>query len=103
MGSKAAQRPKFQLREISLRETASLIHKLGNTMSFGHNRIDAMSIKIVAADLLKPINFIFTETEKVCQLMESGKVNAFAQGSWLQQMWSNPLFSPIMQTIVFFH
>ena len=57
-GPRADTRGKFSLREISLAETANLLSKLGNSKSFGHDGLDAVSLKMAAGSLVKPINFL---------------------------------------------
>ena len=55
---KSNEREKFSLREISLIETANLLQRLGNSKSYGHEGLDAMSLKVAATSLLIPISYI---------------------------------------------
>ena len=74
-GGRRHLRPKFKLREISLKETANLLGKLGNTRSFGHDRIDGMTLKVAAVSLLKPINYLINKS-----LSESDFANQWKVG-----------------------
>ena len=47
-GQKARERPKMTLRKITISETLSYIKELGSSTSFGHDFIDAQSIKLGA-------------------------------------------------------
>ena len=52
-------RQEFKLREITLAETAALVKKkLGNTKTFRHDTLDALTLKIAISSLLKPLNFL---------------------------------------------
>ena len=57
-GDKALKREEFIIREITLLETADLVKKLGNTKSFGHDTLDALTLKIAISTLLKPLNYL---------------------------------------------
>ena len=48
----------FNFKEISLAETAKLVANLSNTVSFGHDEIDAMTIKLILPHILIPLNFL---------------------------------------------
>ena len=50
--------PALEIRSVSLLETVNSIKKLSNGTSFGHNCLDALSIKIAAESLCCPINFL---------------------------------------------
>ena len=85
-GEKATDRKKFKLREITTLETAELINKLGNTKSFGHDKMDALSLKIVASSLLKPLNFIINlslATKKFANQWRIGKLIPLFKGKGL--------------------
>ena len=85
-GNKARDRKKFSLREITILETADLINKLGNTKSFGHDQIDALSLKIVASSLLKPINFLINlslTSKKFANQWRIGKLIPLFKGKGL--------------------
>ena len=55
MGDYKNTRPEFKLRNVTQLETLKFIKSLGNNMLYGHNKIDAMSIKLGAAILHRPI------------------------------------------------
>ena len=65
-GDKAKSRPEFNLSEITLSQTAELISQLGNSKSSGIDELDAMSLKLAASCLLKPINFIINQSKSLC-------------------------------------
>ena len=48
----------MKLKEITLAETAEILKQLGNSAARGEDKIDAMSLKLAAAELLAPIQFI---------------------------------------------
>ena len=49
---------KLEIRQITMKETADIFGRLGNSTSRGHDNIDAVSLKLAAAELLKPIHFL---------------------------------------------
>ena len=54
----AGQRDIFKLKEISLSltDTVKLIGQLGNSTTFGHDQLDALTFKLAATSLFKPLN-----------------------------------------------
>ena len=56
--NKSDQIVPFNFKEISLAETAKLVANLSNTVSFGHDEIDAMTIKLILPQILIPLNFL---------------------------------------------
>ena len=56
--SKAKDRTIFTIKEVSLLDTVKVIKQLGNSTAFGHDKLDAMSIKLAATSLFAPLNFL---------------------------------------------
>ena len=59
--------PTLILKPITVSETVKCIRKLSNGTSYGHDKLDAMSVKLAADSLTGPINFLTNmsiETEK---------------------------------------
>ena len=50
--------PEYKLREISRDDVISLIKRLGKSMAFGHDFIDAQSVKTAAKELANPIKHL---------------------------------------------
>ena len=48
----------FSFKEISILETSNLVSKLGNSVSYGHDGIDALSFKLILPTILIPLNHI---------------------------------------------
>ena len=57
-GDEARNRAIFSLRTVNVGETLAAINKLGNSGAFGHNFIDARSIKAVKDILAAPISHL---------------------------------------------
>ena len=70
----ADNRPSFTLREITLTETVEHIKSLGNSSSFGHNHLDAMSLKLAASHLHIPLNFIINFSISKSQFANKWKI-----------------------------
>ena len=51
-------RRNFEIKEITLLETAKIIKTLGDSKARGHDNIEGITIKLAAAVLLKPINYV---------------------------------------------
>ena len=61
-GVRAHMRPKFQLKSITLSQTAELLKQLGNSKSSGHDQLDSYSLKIASTNLLQPIQYIINQS-----------------------------------------
>ena len=48
----------FHFREISMLETSQIVGKLGNSISFGHDKIDAMMLKLILPSILIPLRHL---------------------------------------------
>ena len=48
----------FRLRKVTLLETSELVGKLGNTASFGHDGIDALTLKLIFPEILIPLQHL---------------------------------------------
>ena len=48
-------RPTFTLRNITVTETLGFLNKLGNSYTFGHDTIDSLALKVVASDIVLPL------------------------------------------------
>ena len=46
----------FEFKEISLLETSKLVSSLSNSISFGHDEIDSLTIKLILPQILIPLN-----------------------------------------------
>ena len=57
-GRHADARPEFDFREVTLAETDNLLKSLGNSATFGHDEIDAKTLKILAKHTIKPIKHL---------------------------------------------
>ena len=90
-GDKAANRKVFKLRTVTLDETATLLGKLGNTKSFGHDKVDDLSLKVAASSLLQPLNFLINlslKNGKFANQWKIGKVIPLYKGKGLAR--TNP-------------
>ena len=88
-GQKADERTSFKLRTVTLTETAELLRKLGNTRAFGHDTIDALSLKIAASSLLAPIQFLINlsiSTQNFPSQWKIGKVVPIFKGNGLSRV-----------------
>ena len=57
-GEAAKNRPEFSFRSVNTGHILGIINKMGNSSSFGHDFIDALSIKSAAEILAPPITFL---------------------------------------------
>ena len=48
----------FKFKEISLIETTKLVTNLSNSVSFGHDEVDAMTIKLILPQIIIPLNHL---------------------------------------------
>ena len=48
----------FEFRKITLLETSQLVSKLGNSTTYGHDEIDALTIKLILPYILIPLQHI---------------------------------------------
>ena len=91
-GARAQAREKCVLKEISLLETAKLLRKLGNSSACGHDKLDTISLKIVATHLLKPFNFLINisiKTGKFANQWKIGKLLSLHKGKGLDKTSPN--------------
>ena len=56
--AQADSRPIFSLKEVTQLEIVKIIKSMGNSTAFGHNKIDAMSVKMAATSLLAPLTYL---------------------------------------------
>ena len=78
----------FELKEISLMETANIIKGMGDSKARGHDNIEALVIKLAAATLLKPINFLVNLSIRTMQFpahWKIGKVLPLFKGKGLDK------------------
>ena len=88
-GQKAEDRKSFKLRKVTLTETAELLRKLGNTRAFGHDTMDALSLKMAATSLLAPINFLINlsiSTQNFPSQWKIGKIVPIFKGKGLSRV-----------------
>ena len=54
----------FSFKEISILETSNLVAKLGNSVSYGHDGIDALTFKLILPTILIPLNHLVNTSLK---------------------------------------
>ena len=60
----------MSLQPVTISDTVKCLKKLSNGTSYGNDKLDALSIKIAAENLIAPINFLTNlsiEKKKVCE------------------------------------
>ena len=70
----ATDRPSFSLREVLLTETVEIINSLGNSTAYGHDYLDAASIKLAASHLYIPLNFIINLSVRKSKFANKWKI-----------------------------
>ena len=50
-----ADREVFSFREISNSETVDLIGSMGNSKTYGHDELDALTLKLIAPNIIAPV------------------------------------------------
>ena len=73
-GNRADNRTEFRLRKIIELETVELIAKLGNTTSFGHDRLITLTLKLVAGHISRHIINCSIKQNKFCNRWKIGKL-----------------------------
>ena len=53
--SQRLEEQKLEIRQITLKGTAEIFSKLGNSTSRGYDNLDALSLKLAATELIKPV------------------------------------------------
>ena len=56
--------PEFSFRPVTTEETKKLIAKLGSSTSYGHDMVDAASLKVAAKHLTEPIRHLINSSLK---------------------------------------
>ena len=74
MGKLKHNRTRFTLKKLSLIETVKIIKQMKNSKSYGHDKIDPMSIKAAEEHLIKPINFITNLSIEKCKFANAWRI-----------------------------
>ena len=61
-GEHATARPEFEITEITSSQTALLLKQMGKSKTFGHDEIDANSLKLATGSLIKPLTYILNQS-----------------------------------------
>ena len=85
-GTKADNRPSFELLEVNMTEVIEVLKELSNNTLYGHNRLDSYSIKLVASHLAAPLRHIINLSirEKMfCNRWKFGRLIPLHKGKGL--------------------
>ena len=75
--SKKDQMKVFNFKEINLLETSKLVKGMSNSVSFGHDQLDAVTMKLVLPQILIPLNHLINtslQNSKVAMKWKLAKV-----------------------------
>ena len=67
----------FRIRNVTLVEVTDIIKELSNTSTIGHNKLDPLTLKLVAGTITKPIQHILNTsiaTKTYCNKWKLGKL-----------------------------
>ena len=54
----AAERTIFNFRDVTILEVTSILKDLGNTTTMGHDKLDPLTLKLVAGTIIRPVQHI---------------------------------------------
>ena len=75
--SNAGNRTEFELRDVTLLEVTKILNELKNSSTMGHDGMDALTLKLVAKTVVKPILHILNQsirTQTYCNKWKIGKL-----------------------------
>ena len=81
-------RPEFNLEEISLIETLEILKELDNTTTMGLDQLDPFSLKLVAATISRPLQYIINLSitrKKFCNKWKLGRLIPLYKGGKLSR------------------
>ena len=96
-GKAADDRDEFSLSEIDMLETVKLIGSLGNGKAFGHDELDAISLKLVAPSIYLPIQHLVNlsiRSSRFASRWKLGRLIPLHKGKGLDRLSMN-LYRPI--------
>ena len=77
------QRQDFELREVTLVEVSKTLGKLKKSTTMGHDKLDAMALKLAATSVAKPLQHILNNsirTQIFCNKWKLGKILPLHKG-----------------------
>ena len=75
-------RATFNLREVTLLDVTEILSQLSNTNTMGHDKMDPLTLKLIANTITKPIQHILNTsiaTNTYCNKWKLGKAFASIQ------------------------
>ena len=96
--SKAANRTEFQFRDVTLLEVTTILQELGNTTTMGYDKLDPMTLKLVALTIMRPIQHILNlslKTQTYVSKWKLGKLLPLHKGEGCDRL-SMSSFRPIL-------
>ena len=87
--SKAGNRETFSLKTITEREMIGILGELGNSTTFGHDKLDALSLKVIASNIYKPLTHIINRSilsSTFCNRWKIAKVIPLHKGKGAERL-----------------